>query len=40
MVEGTYFCKQSFSQMNVVKNKLRNRITQDHLIGVSATNKY
>jgi len=23
MVEGTYSCKQLFSQMNVVKNKLR-----------------
>jgi len=32
MVEGTYFCKQLFSQMNVVKNKLRNRLTQDHLM--------
>jgi len=32
MVEGTYFCEQLFSQMNVVKNKLRNRLTQEHLM--------
>lgn len=32
MVGSTYCCEQLFSQMNVVKNKLRNRLTQDHLI--------
>jgi len=32
MVEGTYFCEQLFSLMNVVKNILRNRQTQDHLM--------
>jgi len=32
MVVSTYFCEQLFSQMNVVKNKLRNRLTQDHLM--------
>jgi len=32
MVGSTYFCEQLFSQMNVVKNKLRIRLTQDHLM--------
>jgi len=32
MVDGTYFCEQLFSQMNVVNNKLQNRLTQDHLM--------
>jgi len=32
MVDGTYFCQQLFSQMNVFKNKLRNRLTQDHFM--------
>jgi len=32
MVEGTYFREQLLSQMNVVKTKLRNRLTQDHLM--------
>src|SRR6218665_4219636 len=33
-------CEQLFSQINVVKSKLRNRLTQDHLIIMSATCMY
>ena len=32
MFESSYSCEQLFSQMNFVKNKLRNILTQDHAI--------
>lgn len=32
MVGSTYCCEQLFSRVNFVKNKLRNRLTQDHLV--------
>src|SRR5271156_5240683 len=32
VVASSYSCEQLFSQMNFVKNKLRNRLTQDHIM--------
>ena len=32
MFGSTYCCEQLFSQVNLVKNKLRNRLIQDHLV--------
>ncbi|GAB1865870.1 hypothetical protein CAJAP_06949 [Camponotus japonicus] len=31
MFGSTYVCEAAFSKMNIIKNKYRNRMTDDHL---------